>query len=356
VEKGPTDEELRQRILANTAHAEVVVPDDTRKPRRYCSTPMILVVAVAGAAAIAIGVAVPLSTRQHSRDPNARIPEEDVVAYYRYLEWQGSGGFAQSVFVETRSSSALNGSQVTSGAFELIKCRPKVCSESDETCLVGDRWYEPGCCAGPDCPVETKCGEQCPPPPESCYLTDPNNETCVRSSCYTCNTAGGEDVYNLTDYAVSMDCLEVGTAIRPDNGEAYKWAIYCGPVIAGPVVEENRDLGEYQCAATRLGANYSDDDGGILASQVPCQFIALVECGCGPSDMYTFGWPAPTGPCLPDGDCPFLCEDAGRTYASNVCRAFQGNISWWEGQNALNTSLFAENLMSPKYELEIFIK
>lgn len=355
--EGPTDEELRQRILANTAHAEAVVPDNTtKKPRRYCSTPVIFAVVLALAAAIAIGVAVPLSIRQQPSDPNAQTQDADVVAYYRYLEWQGSGGFAQATFAETKRSTILNGSTVTSGANEKIDCRPKVCTESDENCLIGDKRYEQGCCAGPDCPVETKCGENCLPPPKSCYLTDPDNSTCIRSSCYTCKQFDGKDVYELQDFAWSVDCLEVGTAIRPENGETYKWAIVCGPVIVGPKVEENRDLGEYQCLAARLGANYSDDDSGLLVGELPCQFIALVECGCGPSDMYTFGLPAPTGPCLPDGDCPFLCEDVGVVYARNLCRAFPGNISWWEGQNAFNFTMFQENLMAPDYELEIYIR
>jgi hypothetical protein len=362
-----TDDEIRERILAGTARAEaveVVPPDDgAGKPgRRFGSAQRLLLLlagAVALSAAIAVGVAVPLAARRRASAPAVQPPDEDVVASLRYLEWQGSGGFASAMVAESRrttTAGAANGSLFTSGAVELIKCRPAVCAENDENCLVGEKTYEPGCCAGPGCPAETKCGEYCPKPPDSCYLTDPDNATCVRSSCYTCHTAGGEDLYRLTDYAWAVDCLEAGTAIRPDNGEAYRWAIFCGPVTVGPVPEENRDLGEYQCAATRLGANYSDDRGGLLSVTYPCQFIALAECGCGPPDMNTFGLPAPTGPCLPNGTCPFLCEDAGGTYASNLCRAFPGNVSWWEGRNAFNTSLFDENIMAQDYELEIYIR
>jgi hypothetical protein len=86
------------------------------------------------------------------------------------------------------------------------------------------------------------------------------------------------------------------------------------------------------------------------------QSFALDECGCGPSDMHTIELPEPTGPCLPGGGCPFLCEDAGLTYARNLCRAFPGNMSWWEGRNVFNVSLFGENVMSPKYEFEIYIE
>jgi hypothetical protein len=353
-EEGPSDEELRQRILASTAHAEAVVLDETSKPRRYCSTSTIFLLVVAVATAIAIGVAVPLATRKQSSEADTLVPDDEVVAYLKYMERQGRGGFAGAMNAEIRISS--DGSLVTSGAMELILCRPKVCLESDEQCLVGDKTYEPGCCAGPDCPVETKCGEKCPKPPVSCYLNDPDNATCIRSECYTCNQSDGKDIYVLSDYVHSIDCLEVGTAIRPENGETYKWAIFCGPVIVGPSVEENRDLGEYQCGAVRLGANYSDDHGGLLVGEFPCQFIALAECGCGPSDMFTFGLPEPTGPCLPEDGCPFLCEDVGVAYARNLCHAFPGNISWWEGQNAFNSSMFYENLMAPDYEFEIYIK
>lgn len=232
VNEGPTDEELRQRVLASTAHAEAVVPVVTGKPRQNCWTAVILVVVVA---AIAIGVAVPLSTRQQPSDPEAQDPDWDVVAYYRYLERQGIGGFAGGDFAETRRRSSSNGSLVTSGASEIIKCKPLVCLENDENCLTDNTLYKPGCCAGPDCPVESKCGEVCPKPPVSCYLTDPDNATCIRSSCYTCNKFNGADVYNLSDFVHSIDCLEVGTAIRPENGQMYKWAhnlrsSYCRPI------------------------------------------------------------------------------------------------------------------------------
>ena len=73
---------------------------------------------------------------------------------------------------------------------------------------------------------------------------------------------------------------------------------------------------------TRLGANFSGDEGGSWSMPLPCQYIVLAECGCGPSDMYTFGLPNPTGPCVPEGGCPLMCEDAGPQYARNLCRTF----------------------------------
>lgn len=161
---------------------------------------------------------------------------------------------------------------------------------------------------------------------------------------------------NLPTSRSPLIALRWGLRSETTTEKPYKWAIFCGPVILGPVVEENRDLGEYQCAAARLGANFSDDNGGMLVGYLPCQYIALAECGCGPSEMLTFGLPAPTGPCLPDGDCPFLCEDAGPSHARDLCRNFPNNISWWEGRNVFNSSLFYEGIMAPEYEFDIYIK
>jgi hypothetical protein len=349
-----SDEEVRRQILTNTPHAEPVAVDETKGTRGSRSATWLWVAAAFAIifAAIAVGVAVPLAARSQQ---SLRGPDKDVVASITYLERQGSGGFAMGLNAQTRQNNPVDGATVTSGMVEMIKCKPSACLESDESCVV-DKFYSSGCCAGAECPNETKCGEFCPVPPESCHLTDPNNRTCVRSACYTCNQTNEGDTYTLRDFVFSIDCLEVGTAIRPENGQLYKWAIFCGPVILGPVVNENKDLGEYQCGAARLGANFSDDSGGLMVGFYPCQYIALGECGCGPSDMYTFGLPAPTGPCLPNGGCPLLCEDAGTMYARNLCHSFPGNISWWEGKNAFNTSWFIEGQMAPDYVYEIYIR
>jgi hypothetical protein len=165
-----------------------------------------------------------------------------------------------------------------------------------------------------------------------------------------------EDVYVMWDFVIAIDCLEVGTSISQETGEVYKWAIYCGPVVEGAQEKLNMDYGEYQCAAARIGAGFSDDGSGLMSSGFPCQYIALAECGCGPSDVYTFGLPEPTGPCLPESGCPFLCEDAGMEHALNICQSFPGGIAWWEGQNSFNISWFIEGGMAPSYELEIYIK
>jgi hypothetical protein len=166
----------------------------------------------------------------------------------------------------------------------------------------------------------------------------------------------GQDVYQLFDFIHAIDCLHVGTSIRKENGETYKWAIFCGPVVEGAKPEQNRDYGEYQCAAARQGARVAEEDGGFLSLSLPCQYIALAECGCGPLDVYPWGLPGPNGTCQPESDCPLLCEDVGIKYAQSLCRAFPDNISWWEGKNIFNSSLFLENVSGSDYNLEIYIK
>jgi hypothetical protein len=87
-----------------------------------------------------------------------------------------------------------------------------------------------------------------------------------------------------------------------------------------------------------------------------CSRLRWASAGCGPSDMHTVRLTEPSGPCLPGDGCPFLCEDAGLAYARNLCRSLPVNISWWEGRNVFNASLFGENVMAPKYEFEIYIE
>jgi hypothetical protein len=170
---------------------------------------------------------------------------------------------------------------VAGGYHEGIGCRPKACLVSEESCA-GGKFFSPGCCAGPDCPLETKCGDQCSPT-DSCHLKDPINRTCVLSECYTCDQKDGKDLYSVEDKYFEFDCVEFGTAIRPENGQMYKWAIFCGPTRQGMYDDnaEYPDDGEYQCGAVRLGANFSDDSGGLVAATFPCKFIAQTECGCG---------------------------------------------------------------------------
>jgi hypothetical protein len=344
LDESEREERIRRGIMANAAEAVVVSVGDP-KSRRYWAVGLATVVA----AAIAIGIAVPLTNRGSSggRDPN-------VLASVRYIERQGDGGYAVAIVAETKGNSLFDGSATTSGSDAIVSCRPKPCLINDTNCVVAEI-YEPGCCLGPDCPNGTQCGELCPGPPESCYLTNPANETCSRADCYTCNPVNGQDIYELSDFVWSIDCLHVGTSIRPENGETYKWAIFCGPVVEGAKPELNQDFGQYICAALRLGAGFSDEEGGLFAPGAPCVYIALAECSCGPPDMHTFGLPQPNATCQP-GECPYLCEDVGVQYTRNLCHSFPDDIAWWEGQNVFNSSTFFENTLAPNYFFDIYIK
>jgi hypothetical protein len=51
-----------------------------------------------------------------------------------------------------------------------------------------------------------------------------------------------KDLYGLVDYSVDADCLEVGTAIQPENEQMYKWAIFCGPGYQGSCRPERPNL------------------------------------------------------------------------------------------------------------------
>lgn len=128
--------------------------------------------------------------------------------------------------------------------------------------------------------------------------------------------------------------------IAKEDGTEYRWAIVCGFVETGGHTEDNNAPGEYTCMAFRQGQ-------GINITRsfgVPCQFIQLNECGCAPSDVFSFGVDPPDPdvgwtPCLTEDDCPYLCADAGKENAKNLCHKFDG-IDWFEGANFMNWSLF----------------
>jgi hypothetical protein len=352
-------EEIRREILAQAAEAQVidssVATKSDRNPRKRRAIAVAIVALVA--AAVAVGVAVPLSRRPTTGD--ARAADGELLASLTVQVNNRVPTFGAYVYAETRGTGLFNGSTITTGAFSAVTCNIRNClgnQGTNEGFCIDEKEYEPGCCWGTACTEDSKCGDRCPPPPDSCYRTDPSDAACTRENCYACHAVDGEDVYVLNDIVVDIDCLNVGTAVRPENGDTYKWAIFCGPVVEGPIVEQNRDYGEYQCQAVRLGAGFTNDEGGLASANFPCQYIALLECGCGPSDIFTFGLPEPSGPCLPDGGCPFLCEDAGITHARNACRAFPGNISWWEGRNGLNRSLFGGEVVAYALTFDIYIK
>jgi hypothetical protein len=349
VQKGPTDEEIRQQILAGTPRAQPVCTVGNEPKVRWDRSTMLLlafILAVGVVVAIAVGVAVPLATRPRPPDDDYVAPEYEASVAYR--EWPSVSWAGFALWIDAATFTA----KITLGNVDTIQCRPKACLQSNESCVVG-AFYSPGCCAGPDCPGETKCGAQCSPT-QACNLKDPINRNCYQSECYSCDQKDGKDLYSLRDFFFDIDCLKVGTAVRPENEQLYKWAIFCGPAYKGFTDDDTRyhGDGEYHCGAVRLGANFSDDRGGLVAT-FPCPFLARAECGCGPSGSNLSASPAPNGPCLPEGGCPFLCS-AG--YARKLCRSFPGNISWWEGQNSFHRSWFLEDRMAREYDFDIYIK
>jgi hypothetical protein len=364
-----SEEQIRREIIAGAAQAIDVTPVDVLHDEEH--TPpkswrerewttgrktLVLVLLVVLVAAISVGIAVPLSAQSGDGDSGHDASVLASVNGYGFHE----GGFAGAVFAETRTSLLFEGGATTSGYAGVVMCEVRPCLETiNGTC--SDVVYQPGCCLpGDECPAnKTRCGQRCPLPPESCYLTHPENATCTQADCYTCKQVDGEeDFYHLYDYIFDVDCLNVGTAVRPENGETYKWAIACGPLAPGDGRNNHTQdyvEGAYHCTAFRSGAGLTDESGGIHAPGELCRSIALVECGCGPPGMNTFGRPAPTETCTSEGRCRFKCEDSGRAQARNLCRAFPGDIAWWEGKNAFNnTTFFEENVFDGKYELDIY--
>jgi len=246
-----------------------------------------------------------------------------------------------------------------SGSVGTIVCNLLPCLEKDSTC--NDGLWIPGCCFVANCTSEVgQCGNKCPDLPLGlpCHQVDPTNEKCRNAGCYTCDKVNGEDIFKLTEFVFQISCLSGGTAVRQENLESYEWAILCGPVSAGEQPELNFDQGEYSCVAFREGAGYSYTDGGVGGTFIPCHFIQLGECGCGPADVFPFGLPPPNKTCASAADCRFLCNDAGPRLANTICDAFDG-IEWWEGQNFMEADLFAGNTIEAGRgagELDIYLR
>jgi len=213
-----------------------------------------------------------------------------------------------------------NGEIVVEGFSSTYVCDPVACitaqDENSTQCVIG-KDYEPGCCAGVDCPEETKCGEFCPDHPFPCK---PKRQDCRSVACMECEAGpDGEVLYNLREFMQSFDCLATGIKQDKETGEEYKWAIACGPVESGGTVEDNMDVGEYSCVAFRDGPGITVS----LSNGIPCHWIQIRECGCAPSDVFSFGVEPPDPevgwtPCLSEQDCPFLCSDAPGDKAKNL--------------------------------------
>jgi hypothetical protein len=222
---------------------------------------------------------------------------------------------------------------VTEGYMTSFFIQPKLCAEHADTnaCIV-DKIYEHGCCAGPECPADTKCGEIIP----DVNVCTASRSDCRSVSCVECEKGpSGEEMYTVTDFATTWNCLDSGRDYLED-GREYKWAITCGPVERGGSEESNIGIGEYMCLAFREGVGF--DFNATYSAGFPCQWIQINECGCAPEDVYDFGVEPPDPsvgwtPCRTEEDCPFLCGDAGYEKAKDLCYAFGGigPGSLWDG-------------------------
>lgn len=201
-----------------------------------------------GAAVVALGLVLPLALRnnkgsdQDQTDSPFGTLDAELFQFLPFLEYYQ---FDVKRYRQVDAHGNIN--YTTIGTQVKFECDPLDCLESDEHCLVRDSdgnsmLYEPGCCAGPDCPLDEKCGDLC----IIGVHCNKTREDCLSRSCYECQKGPkGEDLHFFRQAEVSIDCLEVGTKVSEDGIE-YNWAIACGPQESGGSEEENRADGEYQ--------------------------------------------------------------------------------------------------------------
>ena len=154
----------------------------------------------------------------------------------------------------------------------------------------------------------------------------------------------------MRDTTGDIICADYGTFTTKEGGSC-DWVVYCVKIIHGGHEESNFAPGEYYCQALRQGDPVQNL---TLSHTVPCQYIQLGECGCGPADMHPFGLDPPTKPCETAKDCKFLCSDAPMADPQDLCNAF--GIGWWEGDNFLGVDTFMDpwQLSQPEFEIIIF--
>ena len=293
-------------------------------------------VLVTAAIALIVGLSVGLTTNSKEEPPGdtlGRLVSSVIVTADQ------EGSFLKA----SRYSRTENGREIvtTVGNGVLNGCEVVPCKYKYEDCIYSyGNFYEPGCCLGDDCNPSDKCGATCPRKRNVCY---PAYEGCHDASCYDSERGpNGEVIYQYTSISYNLNCLRTGVAIgfndKDDQIErVYKWAIGCGYIVHGGSEWANLAPGEYACIAVRSGEGITK----TISQYVPCQFIQLGECGCGPEDMHTYGFPLPNETCRTKEDCPYLCGDAGEEEAKTLCEAFPG-IEWWEGENPLYQDLFTD--------------
>ena len=135
--------------------------------------------------------------------------------------------------------------------------------------------------------------------------------------------------------------MHVGTSIREDNGDLYKWVIGCGVLIEGSAPEILHNPGTFSCSTIRHGAGFTNTEGGLMTYALPCPILSSLQCECAPegTQVEAFGIPSPSGSCRPEDNCPFSCSDQEMD-ARTLCRSFPGHVRWFEGENPSGKSFF----------------
>ena len=256
--------------------------------------------------------------------------------------------------------------EVATGFYSSKACYVIPCYESGYLDCDLSKFYEPGCCIGDDCMEgeddSGRCGAICPSDPWPCRF-EPSD--CRSIGCLECDEVNGERIYDTREVLHSIDCLSYGTKMWPTINEPsrlgvtagveYNWAIACGPSEWENLDDGSVGRGEYACFAYRSVPSGTTSPFNVTKSLwVPCQYIQMMECGCGVLNPDTIpgnrgpkdpkvGWE----PCITTDDCPFLCHDAGTDNARNLCHAFSeqtdNGIDWWEGSNYYGFDVFAKN-------------
>lgn len=155
----------------------------------------------------------------------------------------------------------------------------------------------------------------------------------------------------MLDTTGDIVCVDYGRSNAAVDGDMYDWVVYCVKIIQGGDEESNYGVGEYYCQAMRQGDAVQNL---TLSHRVPCQYIQLGECGCGPLDMNFFGLDPPDKPCTTLDDCRFLCADAPDADPQDLCNAF--GIAWWEGDNFIGVNIFFDMFerSHPEFDITIF--
>ena len=385
-------ERLRQEILNTVITAEQVEKDDdTSFPRRWYRLRILCAILLALTVALPVGLVLGLRHGNGNQDDDtfdssnndwndndtfpAAARDKDVLVS---IAFRGNP-HTTFLFQGHAELRATAGNQtISSGSISTVHCRVKPCVDTPERCR-SFGMFEPSCLDDSHMGNDTQdtgsssttlCGNECPPPPDSCAYIGRSPSDCRSSDCYICpfESYGYEQLYLLDDMHIRVDCLHVGNATIEDSSSSstsrsyYTWAILCGTLVEGSKPEVSLFPGDFLCFAGRQGGGYSDRDGGIATYVLPCALLSFLQCGCAPEGTVIPGIPqlssfphTTTTPCTAHETCPFACSDEVPD-ASSLCRAFPEDIAWWEGNNPIGQNLFIPGMMGwSEYHIDIYV-